>query len=208
MGNSDSSRQNCADRYEDFLLTEYENIAKAYFDVKISVSSFFRYYLLVMSVPISLIIAFFSKLESFTSIQIPNEFTYVCALAFVVLPIVGHFMTRYIISSGMNAKIYAEQVNAIREYFTLVHEEKGGRCYKSKLPTHSKDVKSNSNSLKYIYFSTMVINTFYFFVSAWIFFKSVDAAIVFALATIILQILSYCFLLAGWNNNVKKLCSS
>lgn len=42
-----------AKEFEDFLLAEYTNIVQAHFKSIETISSFFRYYLLIMSIPLT-----------------------------------------------------------------------------------------------------------------------------------------------------------
>ena len=203
--NSDACSYEQDDRYEDFLLVEYENIAKAYFDVKTSVSSFFRYYLLVMSLPISLLMALVLKFENFNSAGIMTHFIYISAFACIVLSITGHLMTRYIISAGLNSKIYAEQVNAVRGYFISRRKCIGGLCCNSVLPNKAREIKYDSDSLRYLFYSTVMINTFYFSTSVWLFTNSVYGIVVTIFISLLVQILSYRSLLESRKEHVKNL---
>src|SRR2546421_8600548 len=44
--------------FEDYLLAEYKNIAEAHFRSIAAISSFFRYYLLIMALPVTLVSVF------------------------------------------------------------------------------------------------------------------------------------------------------
>ena len=191
MANSEHNDFCCNDRYDEFLLEEYGNIAKAYFDVKNSVSSFFRYYLLVMSIPISLLMVVVLKFENFNSDGVMTQFIYISAIAFVVISLAGHFMTRYIISAGLNSKIYAEQVNDIRGYFVSYRKQNGGMYCRGVLPIKAREIKCDSDSLGYLFCSTVVMNTFYFSTSVWLFTKSICVVVMAIIVLIVVQYVSY-----------------
>lgn len=201
---SDPDNQRCSDKYEDFLLTEYENIAKAFFDVKASVSAFFRYYLLVMSLPVSLSIAFFSKFDNLKYSEAFAHIYYIGAAAFIVLSIAGFLMTMYIISSGMNAKLYAEQVNAIREYFQSARKNCERSCYTSVLPTKRGEVEHDSKSLGYLFYATMMINSFYFFIAMFMLTSYVCVSIVIVFTAIAGQYSLYRWIIYNWKKKIEK----
>ena len=52
------------DDFHAYLTTEYKNIAEAHFRTIEAISSFFRYYLLIMSVPIALLSGFVGLLSN------------------------------------------------------------------------------------------------------------------------------------------------
>ena len=205
MANPEHNDLCCNDRYDDFLLAEYENIAKAYFDVKNSVSSFFRYYLLVMSIPISLLMVVVLKFENFYTDGIMTHFMYISAIAFIVISLAGHFMTKYIISAGLNSKIYAEQVNDIRGYFVSYRKQNGGIYCSGVLPIKAREIKCDSDSLGYLFCSTVVINTFYFSTSVWLFKKSICIVVMVVIVLLVVQYVSYRSLLKNRCARIMKL---
>jgi hypothetical protein len=110
--------------YEDFLLTEYNNIAQAHFNTKNSISSFFKHYLLIVSLPIPILAVVFGKTpDTAASKSLTNSTEYSLLLnlipcLFVIISIVGILVMLYIVNLGFNASLYARVVNGIRSYFT------------------------------------------------------------------------------------------
>lgn len=49
------------DQFSEFLLREYDNIANAFFNIKNSISLFFRYYILIASVPVTVFYFFWIR---------------------------------------------------------------------------------------------------------------------------------------------------
>jgi len=109
---------NSQDKFEDFLLKEYNNIAQAHFKSIETITSFFRYYLLIMSIPISAvaiisqIILDKNQLANFISL-------YSVPITVVLLGIsfIGFLVCLYVSSLRLDAILYARTVNGIRKYF-------------------------------------------------------------------------------------------
>jgi len=109
---------NSQDKFEDFLLQEYNNIAQAHFKSIETITSFFRYYLLIMSIPISAvaiisqIILDKNQLANFISL-----YSVPITVVLFIISFIGLFVCLYIISLRLDAMLYARTVNGIRKYF-------------------------------------------------------------------------------------------
>ena len=113
MGSNDEGQQSL--KFEDYLLSEYQNIAEAHFRTIEAISSFFRYYLMIMSVPFTLyaiIIGLSPQME-----QIVYALAALTAIVSVVIALVGFLVTLYIVNLRMDAILYARTVNGIRKHF-------------------------------------------------------------------------------------------
>ena len=51
------------DQFSKFMLEEYKNISSAHFNANNAVASFFKYYLVVISLPISIMVSIVAKKE-------------------------------------------------------------------------------------------------------------------------------------------------
>lgn len=105
-------------QFHEYLMAEYRHIAEAHFRTIETISSFFRYYLLIMSLPITLIALFVglsSKSEEFLAV-ISNIGPLLSAILFVI-SLVGFGVLLYVISLRMDAILYARTINAIRKRF-------------------------------------------------------------------------------------------
>jgi len=111
MSNNDNN-------FDKFLLKEYSNISQAHFKSIETISTFFRYYLLIMSIPISAF-AIFSQIA-------PNKdpLLYIILqykiLIFIVLSsisIIGLFVFLYITNLRLDTMLYARVINGIRKKF-------------------------------------------------------------------------------------------
>lgn len=102
--------------YEKFLISEYDNIAKAHFNTVNSISSFFKHYLLILSLPLPLLAAIMSlsKTNPFSNVPI--------ALPFIAttIALTGLFVVGYVINLRHDAILYARTINGLRSYFTEV----------------------------------------------------------------------------------------
>jgi len=106
-----------AEDFNRYLLAEYQNIAEAHFRTIAAISSFFRYYLLITGLPVTLIgvLIGFSPKE-----DLPRIFSSLSTLTsglFFVISIVGFLVLLYVINLRMDALLYARTVNGIRKYF-------------------------------------------------------------------------------------------
>jgi uncharacterized HAD superfamily protein len=99
--------------FEDYLLEEYSNISKAHFKTIETFTSFFRYYLILMAIPISVISLFKeSKNESIITLLMP-----LIPWVYFVISFVGISIMLYIIHLRFDAILYARTINSIRKYF-------------------------------------------------------------------------------------------
>jgi len=94
---------------------EYGNIAEAHFRTIEAISSFFRYYLIIMALPITLYSAIIGL-----SPQI-GQFIYALAvlasIVSLIIAFVGFFVLLYIVNLRMDVILYARTVNSIRKHF-------------------------------------------------------------------------------------------
>lgn len=104
--------------FDSYQRLEYEHITSAHFRTMDSISAFFRYYLLLMALPIStmaVLIGFGSTdngvNEIFDLLRIPG------AIITFVFAIVGILVMMYVSNLRMDVILYAQTVNAIRKYF-------------------------------------------------------------------------------------------
>jgi hypothetical protein len=105
--------------FEEFLLAEYNNIAQAHHISINTMTTFFKHYLLIMSLPISAIIVFFTLLaKGSPGVPLWLEFHPGVILGgSVLLCLIGLLIMLYIINLRFKALLYARTVNGIRSYF-------------------------------------------------------------------------------------------
>lgn len=96
-------------RTEDFLLAEYNNIAQAHFKTMETISAFFKQYLLVVSLPLSV----FALTEK-VGLTIPN----VAGLSLgIAVLLIGLCVFGYMVNLRLDAILYARTINGLRQYF-------------------------------------------------------------------------------------------
>lgn len=117
MTMNDEDRINLA-KFDRYLLSEYEHIAEAHFKVNDTVTAFFRYYLLIMSLPISVIAALIvvGSNDSFP-VGFLEAYVHLVAAVFLVIGCAGFGVLVYLINLRMDGLLYARTVNAIRRHF-------------------------------------------------------------------------------------------
>jgi len=109
--------------FSEFQKSEYEHIAEAHFKAIEAISVFFRYYLLVMALPMPLLAVLYRF--SGTGADFEKSAVSLLTLAspfFVVVGIVGFCMMMYIINMKMDVSLYSRVVNSIRKYFYDAHD--------------------------------------------------------------------------------------
>jgi len=109
---------NSRSSYEKFLLAEYDNIAKAHFNTVNSVSTFFRYYLLIVALPFPVVALLFRSSDPNTLRMFAAEFKLAVPIFTTVIAFVGICVMGYTAHLRTSATIYARTVNGIRDYFT------------------------------------------------------------------------------------------
>jgi hypothetical protein len=98
----------------DFLLTEYENIAKAFFNSYDIGARWVKYYLTILAVPFSFIaLIYHSKPEQFDLFNLSTSI----AILLLLIGAVNIFVSYVVIDLKLDSVLYARTVNGIRKYF-------------------------------------------------------------------------------------------
>lgn len=160
--NSVPSDKSILHSYENFLLTEYNNIAQAHFNTKNSISSFFKHYLLIVSLPLPVFALLFRK-ASDINYELVHMLRSVIPFLFITISIVGIFVMLYIINLDLNASLYARAVNGIRYYFTVrsgLTEEEESRTRVLYID-NSKPQFTGFHSILFVVLTFAFIDSFY-----------------------------------------------
>lgn len=96
-----------------YLLDEYEHIAEAHFKTMDTLSTFFRHYLVIMSVPITLAVGLFS----FSGAVDLRLVALLGGLGLGLLALVGCCVFVYLLNLRMDVVLYARTINGLRRYF-------------------------------------------------------------------------------------------
>jgi hypothetical protein len=147
--------------FSDFLLSEYNNISTAHFNMKNSISQFFRYYILIASVPITVSLVYLNK-PSFNADLIPATNTLLAFVCFLIT-FVGFGLMMYVLSMNFTATLYAQQVNGIRYFFYECSD--ADRLILEKIRKLPVDVKepqySLNSSINWLLITFSAMNSFY-----------------------------------------------
>lgn len=110
--------------FREYQKEEYGHIAEAHFKTIDSISAFFRYYLLIAAVPLSVAAAMVSDLiprEGGGKAIVEGAGQFIAAkpiaLVFGLVGLIGLLMFCYVAQLRFDALLYARQVNLIRKYF-------------------------------------------------------------------------------------------
>lgn len=109
------------DRFTDFFLSEYDNIAQAHFKTIDTISEFFKHYLTILTLPIPVVVVAFNikivREALITPALTDNIFIKLALLLFFVISFVGLMVYIHILNLRWDALLYARTVNGIRKYF-------------------------------------------------------------------------------------------
>ena len=100
----------------DFMIQEYDQIASAYFGLRDQVNDWFKSYLSLIGLPLTVLAAVFrlSGQELTASIgQLPD----VVSVLLVLIALLGLFVVLNIVSMRMEMILYARTINGVRRYF-------------------------------------------------------------------------------------------
>lgn len=107
-----------AKAFEDYQLKEYERIAEAHFKTADAISSFFRYYLVIMALPATAAAFFWWHGEREPAVELPPALSEpLLGLVLLVVASVGYCLMLYLSNLRMDGLLYARTVNGIRKYF-------------------------------------------------------------------------------------------
>ena len=102
--------------FDDFEKSEYEHIASAHFRAIQTITSFFRYYLLIMSIPASVLVFVLREPGSQFVLQTIKNFRIPIVAGLFLTSAVGLFVFLYIANLRMDVVLYARAINSIRKY--------------------------------------------------------------------------------------------
>jgi uncharacterized HAD superfamily protein len=105
--------------FEDFLLTEYQNIVQAHFNTINAISAFIGHYIVIVSLPISAAVIFLRPTEFKNSgiAEFLKQYPSIPLVFFTLAAAVGWAVLGYVINLRHDAVLYARTVNGIRKYF-------------------------------------------------------------------------------------------
>jgi hypothetical protein len=103
--------------FDDFLIAEYNNIAQAHFNTVTSISEFFKHYLVIVSLPVSIAVIFLKpeELKKAGVVDFLLMQPLIPAISLTVVSVLGLCVLGYIINLRCDAILYARTVNGIRK---------------------------------------------------------------------------------------------
>lgn len=151
--------------FEHFLLTEYNNIAHAHFNTKSAIATFFKHYLLIVSLPISVFLVIGREPVNVKHIYVQFIIN-LLPIIFFIICFIGYLVMLYIINLDCDAMLYARTVNGIRHYFyeiSNIHKNLLNNIITLPIDIN-KPKYSIFGSIFFIALTFSVINTLYFII--------------------------------------------
>lgn len=103
--------------FSDFQLKEYENISQAHFKTNEMMVAFFRYYLLIMALPITFLGTAFATAEQSSKGALLYHWQIPIGAFLVTIAGLGFLLMCYLSGLRLEAALYARTVNGVRAYF-------------------------------------------------------------------------------------------
>lgn len=110
------------EKFESFLLAEYDHIANAHFETGKQVSKFFNYYLLTLAA--SVVVVSLIQNQKFNSIISPpaqdrdlQTLHGLITIILLIIAVIGFFLCWIVVELQHDSILYARTVNGIRDYF-------------------------------------------------------------------------------------------
>src|SRR5260370_29844974 len=101
--------------FEEYLLVEYQYLAQALFNTVSTISEFFKQYILIVSLPISVAVVFLKPAELKTSgiLEYLKSHPSIPLILFVLVGTVGLGVLGYVVNLRLDALLYARRVHCI-----------------------------------------------------------------------------------------------
>lgn len=102
-----------------FLLAEYDHVSQALFDVNKTITQFFQFYLLILTLPVTLAGVVFRVANGTLTLEavLQSKLAPAIATVFGVIALVGLSMLVYIVNLRLDSLLYARTCNGVRKYF-------------------------------------------------------------------------------------------
>jgi hypothetical protein len=100
----------------DFMMQEYDQIASAYFGLHDEVNEWFKAYLALVGLPLTVLAAVLKVSDSQTTVSIANLPDVVSGLL-IAVALLGFFVAMTIITMRTEMILYARTINVVRRYF-------------------------------------------------------------------------------------------
>jgi len=106
----------------DFMITEYQQIAHAFFDLSRRTDSMFKFYVAIIGIPLPLLAALVS-ISGATALPSLGELPALTAVALLVAGAAGCMMSVIIAEIRFEAVFYAKTINRVRGYFSSMPDK-------------------------------------------------------------------------------------
>ena len=153
---------------EDFLLAEYNNIAQAHFKTMETISTFFKQYLLVVSLPLSVL-----AVSEKAGINLPHL---AGLLLGIVVSLVGLCVFGYMINLRLDALLYAKTINGLRQHFF----NKSGMKYSDEIAFRTLPRTTHQphylelNYFGFVALTFIILISSYLLAGIWYYFKGIN----------------------------------
>lgn len=139
-----------------FLLKEYENVAKAFFNSYDIAAKWVRYYLIILAAPFSFLALIYHD-KDIDLFNLPNSF----AILISLIGLVNILVSFIIVDLRLDSILYARTVNGVRKYFVDQSGEKLDEYIVLPTDINKPDFFKFSNDLFVLAVFMSLINSLY-----------------------------------------------
>lgn len=153
---------------ESFLLAEYNNIAQAHFKTMETISTFFKQYLLVVSLPLYVL-----AISERAGINLPHLAGLILG---IIVSLVGLCVFGYMVNLRLDALLYAKTINGLRQHFF----NKSGIKYSDEIAfrtlprTIHQPHYLELNYFGFVALAFIILNSFYLLAGIWYYFGGIN----------------------------------
>jgi hypothetical protein len=193
---------------DEFMLTEYQTIAAAHFDLHNGLRQNFRFYLGLIAAPVTVFAVY--KDPNMEVFRLPE----VMLFLFSVISVLGFLMFLNMINTRFDIILYTRTVNGVRAYFKTRADESGNTAFElsRKLPIDKNKPPYNegwSRAYTWLFILIAFVNSAYFYVVL----KNLERAQVFVTwqwgvreGVILLVLVHFCaYLVLSWQREKKEI---
>jgi len=119
----------------DFMIQEYDQIARAYFGLRDQVNEWFKAYITLVGLPLTVLAAVLKLGSGSEPISIANLPDVVSALL-ILVAFLGFFVTLGTVNMRMEMILYARTINDVRRYFAVLDQKVKARQNGPELATY------------------------------------------------------------------------
>lgn len=147
-----------------FMIRDFDHVADAYFNSINLISNFFRYYILIMTVPVPAVAIALQSYAAAKALSFFNSIRLLFPVAAILLALIGMLVMCYLVALRLDGLLYVRHVNGIREHFMSTWTLNEDETKRTAVLPRSIDFPEFYEPYNFIFVvvSLTILNSFYF----------------------------------------------